>query len=104
MKLQIVNVKPWKAWDKETNKSGDRLGTTYTVIRYKPRGPVLVDVKVPGIEIITADEIRSHSANAAAVWAEFEGYEEDAYARDNSVYYTAVAKSVVLDPAVLDFD
>lgn len=104
MKLQIVNAKPWKAWDKETNKAGDRLGTTYTVLRYKPRGPVLVDVKVTGNEIITADEIRAHAANSAAVWADFDGYEEDAYARDNNIYYTAVAKSVVLDPAVLDFD
>ena len=104
MKLQLVHAKPWKAWDKETNKPGDRLGTTYTVLRYKPRGPVLVDVKVPGVEIITPDEIRTHAATATAVWADFDGYEEDAYARDNTIYYTAVAASVALVPAAIDFD
>lgn len=104
MKLQIVNVKPWKAWDNETKKAGDRLGTTYTVIRFKARGPVLVDVKAPGEEIVTTDYIRQQYIDCHPVWADFEGYEEDAYAKDNNVYYTAVAKSVALDPAVLDFD
>lgn len=104
MQSQIISVKPWKAWNKETNKSGERLGTTYTIIRYKPRGPVLIDVKVPGTEIITAEEIRSQAAKSTAVWADFKGYEEDAYARDNNIHYTATAESVELDPNAILID
>lgn len=96
MRLQITNVKPWRAWDNETKKAGERLGTTYTVIRYKARGPVLVDVKVPETEAITVDEIRDRAAHHTAVWADFADYEEDAYARDSNVYYTATASAVEL--------
>ena len=100
MVLQIVNSKPWRIWDKEANQPGKRLGTSYSVIRYKTRGPVLVEVKVADDEeAISADTIQANYASRIAVWAEFSDLEEDAYARDNQVFYTAKASSVTLLPS-----
>lgn len=105
MTLQVMNSKPYNEWDKEANKAGQRLGTTYTTVRYKARGPVLVDVKIAGdIDTISAAAIREAYARHSVIWADFTDYNEDAYARGNQVFYTATATSVkTIQDDLLDF-
>lgn len=106
MAYQLLNSKPFREWDKETNQPGKRLGTTYTVLRYKSRGPVLVDVKIAGdIDTITAEIIRTRYARGSVVWVDLTDYDEDVYARGNQVFYTATASRVVVlpDNEAIDF-
>lgn len=105
MNHPVFGSKPFSEWDKEANKAGRRLGTTYTIIRYKARGPVLVDVKIAGdTDTISAAAIREAYARHSVIWADFTDYEEDAYARGGQVFYTATATAVnPVQNELLDF-
>jgi len=95
MKLLVVNQKPHREWDKATNKPGERIGTTYTVVRRKLRGPMLIDVKVPGdLDSITMDEIKKSEAACSAVWADFTDFEEDCYTREGKPVFFGTASAV----------
>ncbi len=104
MKLLLLGVRPWNDWDKAENKPGKRLGTNYSVLRLKNRGPVIVNVKVPGDAVITDAAIRESFKSKSVIWAEFEDYEEDMYVRNGVAYHTATAVSLVLDDDGLVID
>lgn len=107
MKLQVVNQKPYREWDKETNEPTKRIGTTYTVVRRKARGPMLLDVRVHGdMDTITAEAINKSEAALSAVWADFADFEEDYYMRDGKPVFfgMATAVSVLSDSDFIDID
>lgn len=103
MKAIICNVKASREWDAETNQSGKRIGTTYTVLAMKKRGPTLIDIKIPNLsEKITAEKIKKDYTAGFITWAKFLDYEEDVYARGNQVFYTASASDLeILDDDIL---
>lgn len=96
MKLQILGVKDWCEWDNATKKPVKRLGTSYTVLKHKAKGPVLVNVKVTGDAVISDETVRNVYKAQVAIWADFTDYEDDVYLRNGVSYYTATATAVVL--------
>lgn len=102
MLLPVFGTRPWTDWDKVENKPGKRLGTSYSCLKLKNRGPVLVNVKVPGDAVITDAAIRESFKSKSVIWAEFEDYEEDMYVRNGITYHTATATAVSLVDDVLD--
>lgn len=102
MKLPLFGIKAWNAWDKAENKPGKRLGTSYSCLKLKNRGPVLVNVKVPGEPVVTDEAIRESFKAQTVIWADFTEYEEDSYSRSGVTFYTATATGVHLVDDVLD--
>lgn len=96
MKLPVFGTKPWNDWDKEENKPGERLGTSYTVLKMKNKGPVLETVKVPGAPVVTDETIRNNYKNHVVTWVDFTDYDSDMYVRKDVTYYTATATAATL--------
>lgn len=96
--VQVVDQKADCKWDTKNKCPGERIGTAYTILKYKRSGPVLVKVKIADLnEAITSEEIRQNSKNRITTWATFEGYEEEAYIHNEAVCYTATADAIKID-------
>lgn len=96
MRFPVFGVKPWSEWDQATDKPGKRLGTKYSVLKLKNRGPVIVSVKVLGEPVVTNEAIRDSFKAQAVLWVDFANYEEDMYVRNGVTYHTATATAVSL--------
>lgn len=96
MKMAVFGVKEWYKWDNVAKKPLERLGTTYSGIKFKSKGPVLVAVKVPGDSIVTDEAIRGAYTAQSVLWVDFAEYEEDSYFKDGVIYYTATAATATL--------
>lgn len=104
MRLPVFGVKPWSEWDQAANKPGRHLGTNYSVLKIKNRGPVIVNVKVPGEPVVTDTSIRDNFKAQTIIWVDFADYEEDMYVRNGVTYHTATATAVSLVDDDLDVD
>ena len=97
MKFLVVNQKALRDWNNVDDKPGERIGTTYTVVRHKKRGPMLLDVKVESDwDSVSKDAIEKSVADCSAVWADFIDFEEDYYLRDGKPVFFGVATAVRL--------
>lgn len=102
MKLLLLGVRPWNDWDKAENKPGKRLGTCYTVLKLKNRGPVLETVKVPGAPVVEDETVRNGYKNQVVTWVNFTDYDSDVFVRDGTTYYTATAATATLVDDTID--
>lgn len=96
MVLPVFGQKPWNDWDKVENKPGKRLGTSYTVLKLKNKGPILETVKVPGVPVVEDETVRNNYKNQVVTWVDFEDYDSDIFVRNGVTYYTATATAATL--------
>lgn len=103
MKMAVFGIKEWYKWDNVTKKPVERLGTIYSGIKHKTKGPVLVSVKVPGEPVVLDETIRNSYKAGAVIWIDFAEYEEDSYSRNGEIHYTATAATATLVDDIVDF-
>lgn len=96
MKMAVFEVKEWYKWDNVAKKPLERLGTTYSGVKLKGKGPVLVAVKVPGDPVVTDETIRNAYKTQSVLWVDFTEYEEDSYFKNGEIHYTATAATATL--------
>lgn len=102
MVLPVFGTRPWNDWDKVENKPGKRLGTCYSVLKLKNRGPVIETVKVPGAPVVEDETVRNGYKNQMVTWVNFTDYDSDVFVRDGVTYYTATAATATLVDDTID--
>ena len=94
MILPVLGAKSWDEW--EDGKPIKHLGTNYSALKIKAKGPVIVSVKVPGEPVITDKAIRDGFKAQSVAWVEFSEFEEDISMYKGVTYYKATATTATL--------
>ena len=92
VRAAIVGAKPTRRWDNETKQYAETIGTTYTIVGFKPAA-TLINIKVKNsAAAITQADITTAYKNGKAIWGEFTNYSDFPYQKEGAkrgefVYY-----------------